>query len=146
MVKTEKEIIADGELATSFRIKMVYSDGREHAISSVKYKYDNTVSYIVYSPKNGEVLSYFNEAIRLIEDNYKIQLFPVYLDENDISVCKFKLGGIELELYCNYETNAISLSNINGDISQKFSDDLVVYLTHNLLQFASRKETRGSGK
>ena len=146
-MKVEKKLLRDALINQLFEIKMIYEDGHEYAIRSVVYKENNNVSYNLWQAQNtDDVLFGYKDIISSIENKYKKTLLPMYFEDSNMSICEFSIDEYGFKLFCDYDSNIISILKQKGENESSFSDDFVVYLTQNLLESMAKRNSLGSGR
>lgn len=140
-MKTEKKVIGDNTVLTTYNIRMLYDDGTEYNILAFQSKSNKDVIYsLCCKPAGVEIDFCYMELIGLLRKDYKINSFPAYFEESDLSFCSFTLGNINYELWCHYANGVISLMTKDNTSENEVSDELAVYMVHHLLEAISNKK------
>lgn len=143
----KKSVIADGDLATSAVIELVYDDGSKYSVSSIQSKKNNRISYILYrNNENNNLFDVYNKMLELLAKNYKIEINPVYYEDSESFISTLKLDNMEFKFIYDRENNRIGLINNDNNIDLSFSDKLAVYIAYNLNEIFNKKKILGSGK
>lgn len=142
----KKSVIADGDLATSSVIELVYDDGSKYSVSSIQSKKNNRISYILYRDnENNNIFEEYNKMVEFLAKNYKIEINPVYYEDSESFISTLKLNNMEFKFIYDRESNRIGLIN-NNNIDLSFSDKLAVYIAYNLNEILNKKKIFGSSK
>lgn len=136
----KKSVIADGDLATSSVIELVYDDGSKYSVSSIQSKKNNRISYILYRDnENNNIFEEYNKMVEFLAKNYKIEINPVYYEDSESFISTLKLNNMEFKFIYDRESNRIGLIN-NNNIDLSFSDKLAVYIAYNLNEILNKKK------
>lgn len=130
-LKVEKSTIGESSAAISSVVKVTPDHAGAYTMNCVQLKEKAPrKSYILCQVHSPDAMLACTRLLRdVLEKEYGIDFFPVYFEESNLSLSRFKVEGMSVEMYYDYDVFLISLASDEYIMNSDLFDDFALYLS-----------------
>ncbi len=146
-IKTNRYAIADGVLATTYKVE--FEDNLENLcdICAIKEKPDNETTYTLYSVKDEEMRGLLEgKVIALLQNDFQAHVSTLYCSEDVLYEPPWKvehsfyIAGHKFKLVILFESNYFFLETDGDSTMEAFSDKLAAYIVIKMMENESNSK------